>query len=379
MSDATPIRVGIVVGEASGDILGADLMAALKQQGDVVFEGIGGPKMIAEGMSSMFSMDRLSVMGLIEPLKRIGELLGIRKQLKQHFITNPPDVFIGIDSPDFNLGLELALKQKGIKTVHYVSPSVWAWRQNRIHKIKQSTDIMLCLLPFEAAFYEQHDMPVKFIGHPLADQLNAQPAREFGQQPLIALMPGSRRSEVQMMSDVYFETAVQLCNDLPQATFLLPAANQQRYQELVETHKQWLEQNRKVAEVITISLENSHEVMAQSDFVICTSGTTTLEAMLLGKPMIIAYKTHWLSYAIIRRMVKSAFIGLPNLLANKALVPEFEQKGVQAKVLADTALQYLSNDSLRADTLSEFKQLQRGLKKDSSLIAAKTIMALINE
>lgn len=372
-----PLRVGIVVGEASGDLLGAGLMRALKQRHpDIVFEGMGGSRMIAEGMESMFAMDRLSVMGLIDPLKRLPELLHIRKTLKKHFLKSRPDVFVGIDSPDFNLGLALSLKTAGIKTVHYVSPSVWAWRQKRVFKIKRAVDMMLCLLPFEAAFYERFNVPVRFVGHPLASQLKPQPVRDFGVAPQIALMPGSRRNEVALMADIYVDTAALLLQKLPAARFIMPAASDQRYRELSQKLAGWWRQYPELESRLVLTRDDSHTVMAESDFVICTSGTTSLEAMLLAKPMVIAYRMHWLSYKIIRPMVKAAFIGLPNLLAGKEIVTELEQHEVSADALVAASMRFLADKAHYLETVGMFQSLHRQLDCSASELAAGTILDL---
>lgn len=372
------LRVGIVVGEASGDILGAGLMQSiLARYPNARFEGMAGERMMALGMASMFPMDRLSVMGLIEPLKRLRELLNIRKTLREHFLANPPDVFIGIDSPDFNLGLEKPLKAAGIKTVHYVSPSVWAWRQNRIHNIKRSIDLMLCLLPFEAKFYQQHDVAVDFVGHPLCEELQFQPLKQFGDSPMICLMAGSRKAEVAVMADVYIEAASHILNEFPNAQFVMPAANELRLAELEQKLVLWQQQYPDVVAALELQLQNAHEAMANSHFVISTSGTTTLEAMLIGKPMVIAYKVHWLTYAIVKRLFKAAFIGLPNLLADKCLAPELIQQQANGKSVAKAALSFLKDDNLRSETIDQFEALRTLISRNASETAAKAVLELI--
>ena len=359
-------------------MLGAGLMQALRQRyPDCIFEGIGGPKMMAQGMDSRFDMERLAVMGLIEPLKRIVELLRIRRTLKQHFLTNPPAVFIGIDAPAFNTGLELALKRGGITTVHYVSPSVWAWRAGRIVKIKAAVDKMLCLLPFEAQIYRDNAVPVEFVGHPLASQLQNQPMRNFGAAPVIALLPGSRASEVALLADVYAEAAEQILQRLPQARFSLAAANAERLRQLQQHREHWRQQYPQLCQRLVLSDGDSQAVMAASDFVICTSGTTTLEAMLLGRPMVIAYKMPRLSYRILRPLVKTRFIGLPNLLAETAVVPEFIQQAATAAAIAEASLQLLQNPQQYRAVRQRFEQLHDSLAQDADQRAAAAIAALI--
>lgn len=377
MSDK-PVRIGIVVGETSGDILGSGLIAALKQKyPNAQFEGIAGERMQALGMPSMFPMERLAVMGLIEPLKRLPELLSIRKQLRQHFLNNPPDVFIGIDAPDFNLGVELPLKEAGIKTVHYVSPSVWAWRQKRIFKIKRCVDLMLCLLPFEAKFYEQHDVPVRFVGHSLAKELQFSPKPELGDQPLVCLMAGSRKSEVQFMAPLYFEVASELLKQNPLLQFVVPAANDARMAQIEEILAQAVVKAPSLSSAVTLQLKGSHEAMAESHLVICTSGTTTLEAMLLGKPMVIAYRAAALNYHLLKRFFKAPFFGLPNLLANKRLVPELLQDDASVDAITQETLRFLNDDDYRHDVIQQFSEIKESINLEASAIAAKEISALI--
>ncbi|MGH1372825.1 MAG: lipid-A-disaccharide synthase [Cellvibrionaceae bacterium] len=374
------IRIGMVVGEASGDILGAGLMASLrKRYPDAIFEGIGGERMIAAGFQSHYAQERLAVMGLVEPLKRLPELLRMRKHIVQYFSDNPPDVFIGIDSPDFNLTIEERLKQKGIRTVHYVSPSVWAWRQKRIVKIARSVDLMLTLLPFEARFYQQHKVPVCFVGHPLADDIAMQPdqagARErlgFDKnETLIALMPGSRGGEVKLLGPVFWQTAAWCLAQRPNLRFVVPAANAQRRAQI----------NEQLAQLeslpITVVDGRSQDVMEASDAVLMASGTTTLEAMLLKRPMVVAYKLAWLSFAIISRLVKSAYFSLPNLLADKPLVPELLQKQVTAEKLGASLLSYFDAPDKAEKLKQDFVDLHSSIRRDASEKAAAAIVELI--
>lgn len=398
------MRIGIVVGEASGDILGSGLMKALQARyPDATFEGIGGERMLAQGFNSFFAQERLAVMGILEPLKRLFELLRIRRTLIEHFIANPPDVFIGIDSPDFNLTIEEKLRAAGIATVHYVSPSVWAWRQKRIVKIGRSVDLMLTLLPFEAKFYEQHNIPVCFVGHPLADELplevDVQGSRQklgitddrgndplvaitnplavakkplaSGNSPLVALMPGSRGGEVKLLGPEFWQTAQWCLNQRPDLRFIVPAANPQRRQQIDEqlrAHPQL---------PIQVVDGQSHDVMAAADAVVMASGTTTLEAMLLKKPMVVAYKMAWLSFAIISRLVKSKFFSLPNLLADKPLVPEILQKQVTPEVLGGELLKYFDQPEKSMALRQTFYDMHVSLKRDASNRAADAIVDLI--
>jgi lipid-A-disaccharide synthase len=332
----TALHVGILAGESSGDILGAGLMQALRQRHpDIRFSGIGGPLMQAQGFTSRVSMERLSVMGLVEPLKRLPELLRIRGDIVRHFLSDRPDVFVGIDSPDFNLGVEGRLRAQGVRTVHYVSPSVWAWRQGRIRKIATACDLVLTLFPFEAAFYRQRNVPVCFVGHPLADDIPLEPDQLQARATLglsatdtvVALLPGSRQGEVARMGPVFLQTAALLAANNPGMRFVLPCANAERRQQLQDMLPAGLKGLRLLD-------GQSRVAMAAADAVLLASGTAALEAMLLKKPMLVCYKMAPLSYAIISRMLKVPHFSLPNLLAGEALVEELVQHEVNAENLA---------------------------------------------
>ena len=374
------IHIGIVVGEASGDILGAALMTELRKlYPNAEFSGIGGPRMLALGFHSYFPQDRLAVMGLIEPLKRLPELLRIRKFLREHFIANPPSVFIGIDSPDFTISLERSLKEHGIKTVHYVSPSVWAWRQKRVFKIAKSVDLMLTLLPFEAAFYEKHNVPVEFVGHHLADEIplevnkyNAR--RELGipeHARVVALLPGSRASEVERMGKLFMHAAVFCLEQDPELLFYIPAANSDRYRQL---HHQL---NDYVDFPIQLFNGNSPRVMAAADVLLLASGTVALEALLLKKPMVVAYKMAPLTFKILSWLVKTPFVSLPNLLANKLLVPELLQDQATPEKLSACVMHYFENPDETSDLSNTFAEMHLTLKRDASARAAAAVAKLI--
>ena len=369
----------MVAGEASGDVLGADLIRALKKQfPKAIFEGIGGPKMQAEGFQSLFQMDRLSVMGFIEPLKRLPELLSMRRTVIKRYLENKPAAFIGIDSPDFNANIEFKLHQAGVKTVHYVSPSVWAWRQGRIKKIKKSVDLMLCLLPFEAAFYEQHQVPVRFVGHPLAGQFASQPDTGAARQqlsldsdrPVLCIMPGSRAGEVDMMSEVFLDTAKSLVASVAGLQLVIPAANNARYAQLRE-----ILATRPELE-ISLILQQSHTAMAASDAVLLASGTTALEAMLLKKPMVVSYKLGALTYKLVSPFIKTPFVSIPNLLANKMLVPELIQDQAKASHLATAVLNALDK-AKRPALVACFDELHQQLAVESGVIAASAIAKVV--
>lgn len=372
-----PLKVALVAGEASGDILGAGLMQALrKQHPQIEFIGVGGPLMEAQGLTSYFPMERLSIMGLVEVLGRLPELLSRRKRLIATLKAQQPDVFIGIDAPDFNLTIELQLRAAGIKTVHYVSPSVWAWRQKRVFKIRQGCDLMLTLLPFEAQFYQEHQVPVLFVGHPLADSIAMQhdpvPAREQLGLPLdaevVALLPGSRGGEVAKLGALFVDTACYLLAEKPQLRFVIPAANQARRVQL---------------EAILAGMPNlpiqildgqSQTALQACDAVLIASGTATLEAMLFKKPMVVAYKLAPVSHWLLKKMVKSPYISLPNLLANDMLVPEFIQDAATPKALGDAVLAQLGDGS---EQTQRFAQLHELLRCDASKRAAQGVLQLV--
>lgn len=378
------MRIGIVAGELSGDQLGAGLIRALRERYPAAtFEGVGGPKMIAEGFISHYPIDRLAVMGLVEPLKRLPELLSMRRWLKRHFLSVRPDVFIGIDSPDFNLGLALSLRRGGLKTVHYVSPSVWAWRQGRIHKIARAVDLMLTLLPFEADFYRQHGVPVAFVGHPLASQLPMTPDTVGARASLslapddrvLAVLPGSRSGEVAQLAPYFFE-AVRGCQAaIPGLKVVIPAASAARRSQL-ET---LLEQQS----LIDIQLLDGQSLLAMTaaDAVLLTSGTVALEAMLLKKPMVVAYRMGGVSYWLLSRMVKTPFISLPNLLANRAVVPELLQDEVTTERLVNELHSLLAGDqsSLRAEFEALHQLVMGPDARGASQAAAQAIDRLMAE
>ncbi|AGE24721.1 lipid-A-disaccharide synthase [Pseudomonas poae] len=369
------VRIALVAGEASGDILGAGLMRALKARHPAVeFIGVGGPLMQAEGLTPYFPMERLSVMGLVEVLGRLRELLARRKLLIQTLIEEKPDVFIGIDAPDFTLNIELKLRQAGIKTVHYVSPSVWAWRQKRVLKIREGCDLMLTLLPFEARFYEEQGVPVRFVGHTLADAIPLQADRaaaraELGlpDGPLVALMPGSRGGEVGRLGALFFDAAERLLALRPGIRFVLPCASPQRRAQ-IET----LLEGRNLP--LTLLDGQSHLALAACDAVLIASGTATLEALLYKRPMVVAYRLAPLTFWILKRMVKSPYISLPNLLAQRLLVPELLQDDATPAALAQTLLPLIDGGE---EQTRGFDDIHRTLRRDASNQAADAVLNLI--
>jgi lipid-A-disaccharide synthase len=374
------LRVGIVAGEASGDILGAALCRELRRR-DLVFEivGVGGPLMQAEGCRSLYDMDRLSVMGLIEPLKRLPELLAMRRGLFRQLLGAEIDVFIGVDSPDFNLRLEYRLKCAGVAVAHLVSPSVWAWRSRRIHKIARSVDLMMTLFPFETEIYERHQIAVTCIGHPLADQFPMIPDQLAARQQLgiqqeqrvVGLFPGSRAGEVSQLGQLFVDAAKLIHEQWPDLIFVVPAANRSRLLQL----EQIIENCSDLP--IRLILQQSHQVMTASDCLLMASGTATLEAMLLKKPMVVAYRMGRLSYAIISRMLHTAHIALPNLLAGERLVPEFVQNDATAEALAAAISAELSDSRRSVELRSKFDSIHRQLRKNAGVAAVDAILEMI--
>ncbi len=378
------MRIGIIAGEASGDILAAGLIQAIHQQfPDAQFEGIAGPLMVEAGCKAIYPADKLSVMGLVEVLSHYRELSSIRKELIQYFITNPPDVFIGVDAPDFNLDFEAALKARGIGTIHYVSPSVWAWRQYRLGKIARAVDMILTLFPFEKRFYENHNISVQYVGHTLADEIDLKiDVEQFrnklsldikDHQSVIAVLPGSRMSEVTRLAEPFIETMLQCLQEQPELVFVIPFVNKKTH----EFFNQELELKLTGQEVFRSHFRLfdccSRDVMAAADAVMLASGTAALEALLLEKPMLVAYKLAPLTYWIARRLLKVPYYSLPNLLAGEGLVEEITQNKVRPEVLKPKLLKLLSDESWR-DKLAIFNDIHKLLRKNANQSAAQAVL-----
>lgn len=375
------VTFAIVAGEASGDILGAGLIRSLRlRYPNARFVGIGGDEMIAEGFHSLVPMERLSVMGLVEVLGRIRELFDIRARLMNYLLATPPDVVIGIDSPDFTLGIERRCRDAGIPTAHYVSPSVWAWRQKRIFTIAKSVNLMLTLFPFEARFYEEHGVPVAFVGHPLADRIPMMPDTVGARQslglledaPVLAILPGSRGGEVERLGTLFLEAARWIQGRRPDLQLVIPCVNRDR-----EKQVRALVEALDVKLAVTIVRGRSREVMASSDVVLLASGTATLEAMLLKKPMVVGYRLSRVSYALVSRLVKVPYVALPNLLAKEQLVPELLQDDASPESLGEAVLERLENESERARLTAAFSQLHEQLRQGADEQSAAAISALI--
>ncbi|MGQ7261058.1 lipid-A-disaccharide synthase [Vreelandella sp. V005] len=374
-------RVYLVAGELSGDILGAGLMRELKaRHPGVEFRGIGGPRMQAEGMESRFPLETLAVMGLVEVLKHLPELIRVRRTLKAEALAWQPDIMLGIDAPDFNLGLERQLREAGITTAHYVSPSVWAWRQGRVKGIAKSVDGMLTLLPFEAAFYREHRVPVAFVGHPLADEMPLENDRAATRQALelspdsqvLALLPGSRANEIRFLGDTFLKAAEQLCQRHPALKVVIPAATADRRYEISAL----LTNYPVLAERTTLLDGQAREAMVASDVVLLASGTAALEAMLCHRTMLVAYKmapaTHWLA----KRMVKTQWVSLPNLIAQETLVPELIQDAASPEAIADQLSGMLADEASRHGLETRFAEMHATLQRNASRRAAEAISQL---
>ncbi len=373
---------GLVAGEESGDILGADLILALKKTyPHATFVGIGGKRMIEAGFQSLFPLERLSVMGFIEPLKRLRELLAIRAYLKKYFTLHRPAAFIGIDAPDFNLSLEHSLKKQGLCTVHYVSPTVWAWRKRRIYKIKKAVNCVLCLFPFETAIYQEYQVGHAFVGHPLADAIPLYSSKNTAREELglpqdkqiVAILPGSRQQELKYLAKDFLDTARWIRQQLPAVEFITPCANE-------STEKQFNEYLKEYPDLkLNLFQGNARKVMTASDVVLTVSGTASLEAMLVKRPTIVAYKMSPLSFAIAKRIIKIPYIALPNLLAGKGLMKEFVQNDVNPQAMGKAIIEYLQSPALSEEVAQQFLTLHQSLQKNAGASAAQAISLLIKD
>ncbi len=374
-----PVRIAMVAGEASGDLLASHLIQALKAKlPNATFYGIGGPKMAGQGFDAWHPLEKLAVRGYIEVLRHYREISAIRDDLKRRLLADPPDVFIGVDAPDFNLTLEKALKLRGIPSIHYVSPSIWAWRGNRIHKIGAAVSRVLALFPFEPTLYETQGIPVSYVGHPLADMLPLDDGRDgarelFGlprQQPGFALLPGSRQSELHYMADTFIATAREIHKELPQALFLVPLATRET-RLLFETA---LYRCNASDLPIRLLFGHAHEAMMAADAVLVASGTATLEAALLKRPMAIVYKMAPLTHRLMRRMGYLPYVGLPNILAGKFVVPEFIQDDATPENLAQATLNFYADKATCARISDAFRIIHQQLKQNAAEKSAAAIL-----
>ncbi|WP_114417297.1 lipid-A-disaccharide synthase [Marinospirillum perlucidum] len=374
------MKIYLVAGEVSGDLLGASLIPALRAiYPNAEFRGLGGERMEAEGLTSLYPLETLSVMGLVEVIKHLPRLVKVRKHLYQDALDWQADLMIGIDAPDFNLGLEKKLRQQGLKTVHYVSPSVWAWRQGRIKGIKKSCDLMLTLLPFEADFYQRHQMPVTFVGHPTADRLPLEPDKQAAKKSLgisnadqvLALLPGSRGSEVERLAPVFLASARLLQQKHPHLKFLLPAATPARRQQL----EALLEEQP--LEHLQLLDGQAHEALQAADAALLASGTVALEALFCKTPMVVSYKLAPFTWWLGQKLVKTPWVSLPNLLAQKELVPERLQEAASPEQLSTDLDQLLSSNEAAELQRQAFYELHQQLQADASHTAAQAIQKLM--
>ena len=388
-------KIAIVAGEASGDLLGSHLIRALKtQRSDLTFIGIAGPKMMGEGAKSLFPIEKLSVRGYVEVLKHLYGLLKLRKSLLKQLLAEKPDIFIGVDAPDFNFWLERKLKNRDIPTIHYVSPSIWAWRGGRMGKIKRAVSHVLALFPFEPALYEKAGVAVTYVGHPLADELPLKPSKTAAREILkieknklvIAMLPGSRQSEVRQHADLLIKTAQIISKENKNSQFLVPLITRETRQ-LFETalynniaHNQ-ANLNNDNEQIETLDLDilfgHAHDAMEAADIVIVASGTATLEAALLKKPMVITYRMPAISWQILKRMRYQPYVGLPNILAGKFLVPELLQHDATPQKLADAVARLLSDDAYLKEIKQEFTTIHHNLRQNSAKKAAEVVLSYL--
>ncbi len=362
--------------------MGSHLIRALKKRRpDIEFVGIAGPKMQAEGAKSLFPMEQLSVRGYVEVLRHLPGLLSLRKQLRRYFLQTRPDLFIGIDAPDFNFALERSLKKKGIPTIHYVSPSIWAWRKGRIKKIKSAVSHMLALFPFEPAIYQDAGIQVSYVGHPLADILPITPDMQAARESLklsqdarvIAMLPGSRQSEVKQLADLYVKTARLIAEQQADTVFLVPLVTR----ETRAIFQEAIYENNAEDLPLQILFGHAHMAMEAADAVIVASGTATLEAALIKRPMVITYRMPALSWFLLKRMNYLPYVGLPNILAGRFVVPELLQHDATPEKLADATLRMINDEALMKDIREEFTRMHQLLRQNTEEKAADAILAIL--
>jgi lipid-A-disaccharide synthase len=375
-------RVAMVAGEASGDLLAAHLIAALKaRRPGIEFAGIGGPKMIAEGFESHFPMDRLSVRGYSEALRHYREIMGIRRRLVKGMLADRPDLFIGVDSSDFNLGVERRLREGGIKAFHFVSPSVWAWRRWRVRRIAKSVDRILVMFPFEPPIYEKAGVPVTYVGHPLADMIPFEPPKDEARAELrlpsrkliIALLPGSRRSELEYMASAFVLAAHRFRQEVHDVHFVVPMVTR----ETREMFERAIHQHERQDLPLTLLFGHSHDALAAADLALVASGTATLETALFKTPMVIAYRQSSLSWAIMRQMLYLPYVGMPNILAGERLVPELLQDEATPANLAGALLTLLRDPAAQKRQVERFREFHETLRQNTAQKAADAVLDVL--
>ncbi|UCV13696.1 lipid-A-disaccharide synthase [Quatrionicoccus australiensis] len=377
------VRIAMVAGEASGDLLASHLIAALKARlPDAVFYGIGGPRMQGQGFDAWWPLEKLAVMGYVDALKNYREIAGIRRQLKKRLLDIRPDIFIGVDAPDFNLGLETDLKAAGIKTIHYVSPSIWAWRGGRIKKIGRAVNRVLALFPMEPPLYEKAHIPVTYVGHPLADIIPLETSKTAVREklampkdaPIFALLPGSRQGELAMMAETFVQTAKLIHERLPGALFVVPLTT--RETRLQFEMAMYTQQAGEVP--FRLLFGHAQDALGAADVSLVASGTATLEAALIKRPMVITYKIAKLSYWIMKRMAYQAFVGLPNVLAGREVVPEILQDQATPENLAEALIKLYEDKENAAAVAEVFTDLHWQLRQNTAEKAANAVIQCLN-
>jgi lipid-A-disaccharide synthase len=378
----TILRVGMVAGEASGDLLAAHLIAALKaRRRGMLFGGIGGPRMAAQGFQSEFPMEKLSVRGYAEALRSFSEIMGIRRRLARALLEERPDLFIGVDSSDFNLGLERRLKEAGIPAIHYVSPSVWAWRRWRVRRIVRSVSHILVMFPFEAPLYEKAGVPVTYVGHPLADLIPLEPKKDEARAQLrlpsgrliVALLPGSRRSELKYMAEAFILAAHRFRQEVHDVHFVCPTVTRATR----DMFEQALHQHSRTDLPLTLLFGHSHEALAAADLALVASGTATLETALFKTPMVIAYRQSAVSWALMRSMLYLPYVGMPNILAGERLVPELLQDQATPAALAAALLALLRDSVGRKRQIERFHEFHHLLRQNTAEKAADAVLGVL--
>lgn len=377
-----PLTIGVVAGEASGDQLGAHLIRSLRQRlPQARFTGIGGGRMQAEGMEVLYPLEKLAVRGYVEVLKHYFEIVGIRRRLGEHFLKERPALFVGVDAPDFNLDLEARLKAAGIPTVHYVGPQIWAWRRERINHIRRAVDRMLVVFPFEEALYEQAGVPVTYVGHPLAEIVQTTPDRKPMREQLrlpasarvVAMLPGSREAEVEHLAGLFIDTASRIAAAIPDAHFLVPLVSR-RTREIFETALY----SRPAQDMnLTVLFGHAHDAMTAAEVVLAASGTATLEAALIGRPVVIAYRMPRLSWWIMKRRPYLPYVGLPNVVAGDFVVPEFLQDEATPDNLAQALLNLLFDKTVRTRLEARFAAMADELRQDSQARIAAALVPML--
>ena len=379
---ASPLRVGMVAGEASGDQLGAHLIEAIKTRGRPAhFAGIGGPRMMNQGFHSHYPMEKLSVRGITEALLHYREILGIRTRLAKGLLAEPPDLFVGIDSSEFNLGLERQLKDAGIPTIHYVSPTIWAWRRWRVRRVARAVNHILVMFPFEAPLYEKAGVPVTYVGHPLADIIPEKPPRDEARAQLrlppgkliVALLPGSRRSELLYMATTFVQTAHLFHQEVPDVHFVVPVVTR----ETRDIFERTLYEQQSTDLPLTLLFGHSHEALAAADMALVASGTATLETALFKTPMVITYKQSPLSWHLMRSLAYLPYVGLPNVLAGERLVPELLQEEASPSALCAALISLLRDGEAQRRQRERFAEFHQLLRCNAAERAAEAVFKVL--